>query len=544
MTTVNALYRNTQFLLEPLSYLANGICLKKTKTIAILLIICITFLSLTFIKSVASQDSGTIYIRADGSVDPSSAPINHNGNIYNFTNNISSTSICIQRNNIVIDGSGYSLLGSGVGVGINITQTNNVTVRNTAITNFNQGILIDHSSAEIITGNKITNNNGYAIYGYTVSNSIFSNNLIVGQGSESQTFGIVIQISQNNQIFNNSVNDTLDGIYLWYSSTGNQIYGNTANNDSTAIKLFVTSNNSIFQNTVTNCETDGIDVESSNDIIVYDNFLNRSGWGDASIGVYFSSNITVFNNTVTNSLWSGIAIVDSLSCKIYWNNMVNNPVTSLDIAYSNNSLIYENSITGNNFNTTGWVGETISIISSWNNTFFHNNIVFKPTQFFDNITNNWDNGYPSGGNYWGDYAGLDFNKDGIGDAPYVINSGNEDRFPLMTPYSIPGLPYLTPTPTPTPTPTASPTPTPTPTLAPTATPTTNPTSNPSSNPTATPTSLPQTPQPTNTPNQNSSLDTTPSPTPIPEIPAVFILPLALVMVALTLLARKHVTRFQ
>jgi hypothetical protein len=56
--------------------------------------------------------------------------------------------------------------------------------------------------------------------------------------------------------------------------------------------------------------------------------------------------------------------------------------------------------------------------------------------------NTWDDGYPSGGNYWGDYNGTDFyhgpeqkwiDPDGIGDSPYVINDHTNDNYPLMTP---------------------------------------------------------------------------------------------------------------
>ena len=57
--------------------------------------------------------------------------------------------------------------------------------------------------------------------------------------------------------------------------------------------------------------------------------------------------------------------------------------------------------------------------------------------------NTWDDCYPSGGNYWSDYSGVDAysgvyqnetGRDGIGDTPYVIDEYNIDRYPLMTAY--------------------------------------------------------------------------------------------------------------
>ncbi|MFX0107925.1 MAG: S8 family serine peptidase [Candidatus Hodarchaeota archaeon] len=72
-----------------------------------------------------------------------------------------------------------------------------------------------------------------------------------------------------------------------------------------------------------------------------------------------------------------------------------------------------------------------------NNHFFHNNIKDNVQQVFiqDSSNNVWDDGYPSGGNYWSDYTGADANGDGIGDTSYVIDTNNIDHYPLMNPWA-------------------------------------------------------------------------------------------------------------
>lgn len=58
---------------------------------------------------------GTIYIRADGSIDPTTAPIQRNGDMYTLTDNITSDfdGIMIERNNMTLDGAGYTVEGGG-----------------------------------------------------------------------------------------------------------------------------------------------------------------------------------------------------------------------------------------------------------------------------------------------------------------------------------------------------------------------------------------------------------------------------------------------
>jgi parallel beta-helix repeat protein len=83
------------------------------------------------------------------------------------------------------------------------------------------------------------------------------------------------------------------------------------------------------------------------------------------------------------------------------------------------------------------------------NTLYHNNLANNDYNAQDdaNPTNYWDDGYPSGGNYWDDYTGVDnysgpdqniSGSDGIGDTPYIIEGNqysgdNQDNYPLMEP---------------------------------------------------------------------------------------------------------------
>lgn len=92
--------------------------------------------------------NGTIYIRADGSIDPPTAPIKRNGNTYTFTNNIYD-SIVVERSNVIIDGAGYILQGTrsyeimlmnfNFGISVDYT-TKNVTIKRMVIQGFDVGI--------------------------------------------------------------------------------------------------------------------------------------------------------------------------------------------------------------------------------------------------------------------------------------------------------------------------------------------------------------------------------------------------------------------
>jgi parallel beta-helix repeat protein len=207
----------------------------------------------------------TIYIRADGSIDPPDAPISTVDNItYTLTGNITSdgvNGIGVERGNIIIDGAGFTVEGTGATIGIYLYGMANVTIKNVNVKRYYGGICVHYSSNNTIIGNNITNNDS--------------------------------------------------GIWLYYSS--------------------------------------------------------------------------------------------------------NNNVSGNNIASNTNNGIY--------------------LLGSSNNTIYHNNFINNTQQVYGASTNAWDDGYPSGGNYWSSYTGVDSDHDGIGDGWYEIDADNIDHYPLMGMFS-------------------------------------------------------------------------------------------------------------
>jgi len=75
------------------------------------------------------------------------------------------------------------------------------------------------------------------------------------------------------------------------------------------------------------------------------------------------------------------------------------------------------------------------------NEVYHNDFINNMVQASCNeSTNVWDDGYPSGGNYWSDYEerypdARELDGSGIWDTPYVIDDHNQDNYPLVEPLS-------------------------------------------------------------------------------------------------------------
>jgi len=337
----------------------------------------------------------TIYIRANGSIDPPTAPIERVGDVYTLTDNITSDTdgIIIERNNMILDGKGYILkaikaweLPNPDTRGVFLACRSNVTLKNIEIKGgFWAGILLDSSSENIIFGNTVTNNQGIRLENSS-NNNIFENNI-----TNNGYYGVdLYRNSSSNRVFENNItNNGYYGVSFGLYCNNNSIFGNNIANNPTGIRIYKSSGNSIYENDIIESSYRGVHID-------------------------YSSNNDVSRNNIKNN-FDGIAI--SLS--------------------SNNSII------GNNI-TNNYYG--VYIYCSSNNTIYYNNFVANTHQAYSQTsgyTNVWDGDYPSGGNYWSEYTDADLysgpyqnetGSDGIWDHPYVIDTNNTDRYPLMNPW--------------------------------------------------------------------------------------------------------------
>jgi parallel beta-helix repeat protein len=201
------------------------------------------------IQPVESQSDGTIYIRAGGSVEGTDQ-IQRVGNVYTFTGNINA-SIVVEKDDIVIEGAGYALRGSGSGIGIELKGRSNVKITNVEIKGFNIAIAVNGGSDNVIFGNSIKNNDyGVKVDSYSVRNTLSANNITNnGEGIR------IAPYSDSNSISGNSISDNGEGIVV-QGSGYNTFFGNSISNNERGITFALLGrgrmNNRVYHNNFVN----------------------------------------------------------------------------------------------------------------------------------------------------------------------------------------------------------------------------------------------------------------------------------------------------
>jgi parallel beta-helix repeat protein len=262
-------------------------------SIALMIFLISTLTRALEIRSVKA--SGTIYIRANGSVDPATAPILSPDNItYIFTDNIND-SLILEKDNILVDGAGYTLQGTKAydSTGLSITERSNITIKNMTIKAFGYGIYLYRSNNIYISGNNITANKNDGIHiWYSTGVTIYGNNIT------NNWDGIGHSYSSRNNISQNNITNNKNGIFIWYSFSNTISKNNITNNNDDGIYFDNSSNNTISENYITANKKAGIRVAwlSSKNTILKNNITNNQ------YGIYLADS---YNNYLSNNTMNG-----------------------------------------------------------------------------------------------------------------------------------------------------------------------------------------------------------------------------------------------
>jgi parallel beta-helix repeat protein len=269
------------------------------------------------------------------------------------------------------------------------------------------------------------------ISGFTIKNS----------SSEYPYSGIYLDESHGCHVYGNNITAMYYGIRI-YNSSGNHIYQNyisrVYSSDSSVMGIEVawSQNNTISNNYLFKV---GIKLVESQNNIIEKNTLQ--GWGYV-IDVRNNSNYNMLiSNNITESS-RGFYIYSSVGNWLKKNKIEADE--GIRLWEANNTIMTEN-----DFYATSYSSYALVMYNSHYCIFYHNNVFSGGVSgnLASLIGNVWDNGYPSGGNYWINqwsksdyYSGPNQDQpgsDGIVDTPYDLGDGNKDRYPFMNPYREP-----------------------------------------------------------------------------------------------------------
>jgi parallel beta-helix repeat protein len=161
--------------------------------------------------------------------------------------------------------------------------------------------------------------------------------------------------------------------------------------------------------------------------------------------VFASSNYNIADNNTITGGFAGILCLSFSRNNTISNNLVTAQVTleppvdagAISFVNSLDNIVRGNRMVNNSYGVYCW--------NTVGNTIYHNNFVDNAYQTYTHSSaDTWDNGYPSGGNYWSNYAGNDSysgpfqnetGSDGLGDTAYAVDAVSRDNYPLMKPWT-------------------------------------------------------------------------------------------------------------
>lgn len=420
----------------------------------------------------------------DNIVDDNSASLNSgrgaylirsHGNIITnqtvLSNGIYGLSLYQSKNNTVRDNHIQNHSG---GIQLYESTGNNVVEKNSVVNNSYYGISVSSTKGARFSGNVLVNN-GFHFSGEHVedwnSHSIDTSNTVNGdpvqywsnaiggtipsgagqvilanctdvavenQNVTNNSFGIQIAFSSAIRLENVSTSLGWGGI-LFYFVNHSAIVRSQVFNTRFGIRLHHSHHN-LIDGTGASHNEEGIYLRDSNNNLISNNTaILNSRMGFKLMTAY--ENILV-GNTASNNLGDGFWVYGGVQNLMSGNTAFNNSAHGFSLQGCTDNKVINNHISHN-------LGYGLLTSFCSDTLIFHNNFIDNTYQSQDNFSawgSTYDNGYPSGGNYWSNYTGSDIysgpnqdqpGSDGIGDIPYIIprfpSGVREDRYPLMNP---------------------------------------------------------------------------------------------------------------
>jgi len=345
---------------------------------------------------------------------------------------------CGGDGNIVINNNLFEIYLGGSG---NILRDNIVnsiflsgdrysTLVNNTVRDGKVGIYLSGSCYATLLSNRVENCSEYGIYLSGSYNTLKNNNM------RNNKYDFIVNGWEVSGFMHDvDTSNTVNGEPVYYLVNQSNLIVDSSNFPNPGYLAVVNSINVTVRNLKLVNKSAGLLLGFTNGSFIQGNDIRNNQIG---IDVVGSKGNTISANNLTSNDWMGVGLRRDSSNNVMVGNIVTSNGMAIWLFKSGKNTICSNSIQFNGVEIFFDEGSETNII--YHNNFIDNKLVVSN---FWNATNSWDDGYPSGGNYWIDYNGTDLysgpfqnvtGSDGIGDSPYVIDANNTDRFPLMSPF--------------------------------------------------------------------------------------------------------------